>query len=396
MKKSKCEKENSCRLNKVGGQAVLEGVMMKAGDRTVTSCRKEDGTIFVNDSKFVSVRQKCKFLNIPILRGVVNFIEMMILSVKTLNVSADALGIEEEDGKTEKWLKKHLGIRLTDLIMVIGLVLGIALSLFLFMYLPTKVASLINLLVTNLSDGSLIIHPTLIAVIEGIVKVLIFLLYLFLVSLIPDIKRTFMYHGAEHKSIACFEAGAELTPEIAKNYKRFHPRCGTSFMFFMIAIGIIVGMFVRNIFTTLPDYAIAGIRLLILPLVVGVGYEFIRFAGKHDNIFTRILSAPGLWVQRITTKEPTEDMLEIAIISLKCALRDDFPEFKEFFDERSWEKCENAESTEPTEKITAEDSAVEIQADTEENSTDFKADMQDLAPLTEECKTTEGREENEI
>jgi hypothetical protein len=167
-------------------------------------------------------------------------------------------------------------------------------------------------------------------------------------------------------------------------------------MFFMIAIGIIVGMFVRNIFTTLPDYAIAGIRLLILPLVVGVGYEFIRFAGKHDNIFTRILSAPGLWVQRITTKEPTEDMLEIAIISLKCALRDDFPEFKEFFDERSWEKCENAESTEPTEKISAEDSAVEIQADTEEISTDFKADMQDLAPLTEECETTEGREENEI
>jgi uncharacterized protein YqhQ len=242
----------------------------------------------------------------------------------------------------------------------------------------------------------LVIHPTLVAVIEGVVKVLIFLLYLFLVSLIPDIKRTFMYHGAEHKSIACFEAGAELTPEVAKNYKRFHPRCGTSFMIFMIAIGIVVGMFVRNIFTTLPDYAIAGIRLLILPLVVGVGYEFIRFAGKHDNIFTRILSAPGLWVQRITTKEPTEDMLEIAIISLKCALRDDFPEFKEFFDERSWEKCENAESGESTEKISAEDSAVEIQADTEEISTDFKADMQDLAPLTEECETTEGREENEI
>ena len=183
-------------------------------------------------------------------------------------------------------------------------------------------------------------------VVEGVVKIVIFLLYLWLVSLIPDIKRTFMYHGAEHKSIACFESGTELSAENAKNYTRFHPRCGTSFMFFMILLGIFAGLFVRIVFNDISLFPYVGIRLLILPLVMGLGYEFIMFAGKHDNFFTRALSAPGLWVQRLTTKEPTEDMLEVAIISIKCALRDDFPEFGEFYDNRGWEpKTENEESS---------------------------------------------------
>jgi uncharacterized protein YqhQ len=176
-----------------------------------------------------------------------------------------------------------------------------------------------------------------VAVLEGLMKMAIFILYLVLVALMPDIKRTFMYHGAEHKSIACFEAGAELTPENAKKYSRFHPRCGTSFMFFMILLGIFAGMIIKNVLPGLETWAYSLIRLGILPLVMGIGYEFIRFAGKHDNVFTRALSAPGLWVQRITTKEPTEDMLEVAITSLKCALRDDFPEFREFFEAKPWE-----------------------------------------------------------
>ncbi len=320
-----------CRLGKVGGQAVLEGVMMKAGERTVTTCRKEDGSVYVHDDRFVSVRKKHKILNIPILRGVINFVEMMILSVKTLNASADALGLEEEEGKCEKWLKKHLGIGITDIIMIIATILGIALALFLFMFLPNLFSGLID---KHIANGSLGIWT---AVIEGVVKIAIFLVYLSLVALIPDIKRTFMYHGAEHKSIACFEADAELTPENAKNYTRFHPRCGTSFMFFMILLGVFAGLFVKLLIPGLNTWAYTGIRLLILPLVMGLGYEFIMFAGKHDNIFTRILSAPGLWVQRITTKEPTADMLEIAIISIKCALRDDYPEFMEFYNDRGWE-----------------------------------------------------------
>ncbi len=332
-KNKECSKSGaSCRLGRVGGQAVLEGVMMKAGERTVTSCRKEDGSVYVNDAKFVSVRKKHKLLNIPILRGVINFVEMMILSVKTLNASADALGLEDEEGKCEKWLKKHLGIGITDIIMIIATVLGVALALFLFMFLPNLISGLID---KYIAGGALGIWT---AVIEGVVKIIIFLAYLSLVALIPDIKRTFMYHGAEHKSIACFEAEAPLTPENAKNYTRFHPRCGTSFMFFMILLGVFAGLFVKLIFPGLNTWAYTGIRLLILPLVMGLGYEFIMFAGKHDNIFTRVLSAPGLWVQRITTKEPTEDMLEIAIISIKCALRDDYPEFMEFYEARGWEK----------------------------------------------------------
>ena len=327
-----CEKD-ACRLGKVGGQAVLEGVMMKAGDHTVTTCRKEDGTLAVVCEDFVSKRTKYKILDLPIIRGVVSFIESMALSVKTMTASADAMGIEEEDGKFERWLKKHFGIRVTDFIMGIALVLGLLLSVFLFMFLPNAVADLIN----YLSGGKIGVFR---AVIEGVAKVGIFLGYLALVSLMPDIKRTFMYHGAEHKSIACYEAGDELTPENAKNHTRFHPRCGTSFMFFMILLGIAIGFFWRIILPGLDTFAYTGIKILSLPLLMGLGYEIIRFSGKHDNAFTRALSAPGLWVQRITTKEPTEDMLEVAIISLKCALRDENPEFLEFYKSQPWNKTD--------------------------------------------------------
>ncbi|MBR7117126.1 MAG: DUF1385 domain-containing protein [Clostridia bacterium] len=327
----------NCRLNRVGGQAVLEGVMMKAGTHTVTTCRRENGTLVVNDDSFVSVRKKFKILDIPILRGVVNFVEMMALSVKTLNASAEAMGIEEEEGKFEKWMKKHLGIGVTDVIMFIGVVLGVALALFLFMFLPTWAAEGVNYLHMTLANATLPINEYLIATIEGVLKICIFLSYLALVSLIPDIKRTFMYHGAEHKSIACFEAGEELTPENAMKHRRFHPRCGTSFMFLMIALGIVAGMFVRNLIPGLSPFAYTGIRLLILPLVMGIGFELLMIMGKHDNIVTRIIAAPGMWVQRLTTKEPTPEMLEVAIVSIKCALRDDFPEFKEYFDARPWE-----------------------------------------------------------
>ena len=345
-----CENKIPSHLGKVGGQAVLEGVMMKAGTRTVTTCRKEDGSICVHDDTFVSVRQKHKILNIPILRGVINFVEMMILSFRTLSVSAEALELDDEKDKQKKAEGKKTT---TDLVMIIGMVLGVALAIGLFILLPGLVSDLVSYLVYRI--GSYEINETLKAVIEGASKVIIFIAYLALVSLMPDIKRTFMYHGAEHKSIACFEAGAELTPENAKEYTRFHPRCGTSFMFVMILLGIVVGIVINNLFPSLNRFALSGIRLLILPLVVGLGYEFIMFAGKHDNAVTRILSAPGLWMQRITTKEPTEDMLEIAIISIKCALRNDFPEFKEFYELRSWEmKDESSESTEESNPANAD------------------------------------------
>ncbi len=340
---SKNSNTDSCRLNKVGGQAVLEGVMMKAGNRTVTTCRKDNGDLVVYDDEFTSVRKKHKILNLPIIRGVVNFIEMMILSMKTLNNSADALGIEEEDGKFEKWCKKHLGASATDVIMAVSLILGLGLSVLLFIFLPTFATTGINWLWVNVFKMPPI-GETWSAIIEGAVKVLIFIIYLLLVSMMKDIRRTFMYHGAEHKTIACFEAGEELTPENAMKHKRFHPRCGTSFMFLMIAIGIVVGIFVRNIIPQfdngmLYSLVIFLVKLALLPLTMGIGYEILMIAGKHDNIITRIISAPGLWVQRITTKEPDLEMLECAIVSTKCALRDEFPEFMEFWNERSWEKA---------------------------------------------------------
>ncbi len=378
MKKNCCSQADESRLNKVGGQAVLEGVMMKAGKRTVTSCRKDDGSIVVNDTEFNSVRKKHKILNLPVIRGVVNFIEMMMLSMKTLNASAEALGIEEEDDKFTEWCKKHLGAKATDVIMVVSLILGLGLSVLLFMFLPTWSADGINWLWQNAFHLDAI-SPTVIAVLEGILKVSIFIVYLLLVSMMKEIKRTFMYHGAEHKTIACFEAGEELTPENAAKHRRFHPRCGTSFMFLMIAIGIVVGMFIRNI---LPEgthtLIISLIKLALLPLTMGIGYEILMIAGKHDNIITRIISAPGMWVQRITTKEPTLDMLEIAIVSTKCALRDEFPEFMEFWNNKGWEP-KKEEPAEVSETEEGEEDANEAPKHEE----DFAADGSDLANTTE-------------
>lgn len=372
------EKKNdlSCRLGRVGGQAVLEGVMMKAGDRTVTSCRKPDGTIYVHDDTFTSIRTKNKFLDLPIIRGVVNFIEMMKLSVGTMTAAADALGFEEEEEtKFEKWLKKYFGARLVDFIMLLGVVLGLCLSLFLFMFLPNFLSGIID---TYLCAGKLGVWT---AVLEGAMKVAIFLAYLWLVSLMPDIKRTFMYHGAEHKSIACFEAGDELTPEQAKKHTRFHPRCGTSFMFLTILIGIFAGFFIKIMIPNLPIWAYTTIRIGILPVLMGLGYEVIRLAGKHDNIATRIMSAPGLWAQRLTTKEPTEDMLEIAITSLKCALRDEFPEFREFFENRGWEEKVDESEQDSAEAELSED-VCEATSAPEVNPDHVEEIFEEITPVT--------------
>ncbi len=352
-------KNNSCpfsdRLGKVGGQAVLEGVMMKAGERMVTTCRKEDGTLAVSDDKFVSVRQKHKILDLPLIRGVVSFIESLTMSFKTLGASADALGIdnEEEPSKFEKWLSEKLQLKITDVVMVVSLVLGLILSAGLFVVLPIVVTWGINWLLGITFDISM--NDDIEAIVEGLVKMAIFVGYLSAVSLMPEIKRTFMYHGAEHKSIACFEAGEELTPENAKKHTRFHPRCGTSFMFFMILLGIFAGFLLKKaIPEQWPGLIYPLLRIAILPILMGVGYEFIRFAGKHPNWFTRMLSAPGLWIQRITTKEPDESMLEVAITSLKCALRDDYPEFMEFYEARGWEQ--NAECEVQSEECVADGS----------------------------------------
>ena len=314
------KQEQNPRLGKVGGAAVLEGVMMRAGDFCAVACRRENGTVAVKEKTFTSVRTKHKLLNLPLIRGVVAFVESMMLSYYSLSASAEVMGVEEEESKFEKAFKKKLGVRFFDVLMVVAAILGVVLAIGLFMALPRIVANGLESL-AGVSFG----HWK--SAIEGGLKILIFIAYLALVSLMKDIRRTFEYHGAEHKSIACYEAGDELTPEAARRYTRFHPRCGTSFMFVMILLGVLLGFAINAIFPGLPTLIYTLIRILLLPFVVGLGFEFIRYAGKHNNILVRILATPGLWMQRITTREPDDAQLEIALISLQYALREDFPDF---------------------------------------------------------------------
>ena len=386
--KKRCDIDCS-RLNKVGGQAVLEGVMMKAGERTVTTCRKEDGSLVVTDDVFVSVRKKKKILNLPIIRGFVNFIEMMKLSVKTLEVSADALDLEDDKEKEKKQKAKDSGkkaVGTVDIVMVLGVVLGLALAIGLFFLLPSLIAEGIEWFFTEVFNA-MPFDIVAVAVIEGLAKIAIFITYIALVALMPDIKRTFMYHGAEHKSIACFEAGEELTPDNAKKHTRFHPRCGTSFMFLMILIGVFVGIFVRFVLPSKALFSsdfvysmtVSGIKILLLPITMGIGYEVLMLAGKHDNFLTRAISAPGLWVQRLTTKEPTLDMLEVAITSIKCALRDDYPEYMEFFESKAWLPDEPVTDGGEADAESAEGEGLDLPV----MPIEIKADSEGSAPTTE-------------
>lgn len=311
--------ETNPRLGRVGGEAVLEGVMMRCGDRYSIASRHEDGSISVENRSYVSLRKRNRFWNLPLVRGVVSLVESMKLSFKVLSISADALGMDmdEPETKFEKWLAKTFGDKVMNLIMGVAGFLGVVLGIGLFLVLPTLATKGLDMLL-GLAGGTLGVFKTLC---EGLIRIGIFVGYIFLVSLMPDIRRTFEYHGAEHKSIACYEAGVELTPENAKKYTRFHPRCGTSFIFIMLILSVLVFSFVTwdNLWLRLV------LKPLLLPVICGIGFEFILYAGRHENLFTKIVSAPGLWMQRITTREPDLAQLEIAITALKSAMPDEFP-----------------------------------------------------------------------
>lgn len=334
-------KEKNLRLGKVGGQAVLEGVMMKSGDNVSLAVRKEDGSIEVKNSEFHSLRKK-KLWNIPLIRGCVNMVEMLKLSYSTLEDSANMLGIDdtEPESKFEKWLDKKLGDKLLKVVMSIAMVLGVVLSVGLFMVLPNVATMGINSLVKHI-NGDAVIPSFVQNLIAGIIRIVIFIVYLSLTSLMKDMRRTFEYHGAEHKSVACYEAGLPLTPENARKCTRFHPRCGTSFIFVMLIISILVTAFIN--WNTWPKLAIILTKLAMLPVIVGIGFEFLIIAGKHPNALTRALSAPGLWMQRITTKEPDDSQLEVALAALKCAMPDEFPEARAEFEKKP--EDENTEDT---------------------------------------------------
>ncbi len=369
MSKKQCE--CNTRLNRVGGEAVLEGVMMKAGNECPTAVRMPNGAIRVLPRKFHSVKEKVPIFRLPLLRGVVGFIETLKLSLSVMTASAEVVleeEIKKEGGDKEKTSK------LMGFVSTIAIFLGVFLAVGLFLFLPILASEGLELLFRNLWQIELGIWT---AIPSGIIRIILFILYIYFVAFMPDIKRTFQYHGAEHKTIACFEAGEELTPENAKRYTRFHPRCGTSFMFVMIIIGLVLSLSAKAVLTygfhldfaditnnntVLEALIYVGIGLILLPLVMGLGYEFLMFAGKHcSNPIVKILSAPGLWMQRLTTREPSEDQLEIAIAATMYALPDLYPDF----DREAYTKEEGFLPTEDNDEESADDAAAETSSDTE-------------------------------
>ncbi len=294
----------------IGGQAVIEGIAMKGPHLTCLAVRKPDGEILTE----ISETDKNPLKKIPLLRGVA----AMYLSLKSgysfIMKSTDiAFPDGEEEDKIDIWLKEHFGDKTNQAIGAAAAVLAGFLSIALFVLLPTVITGLL---------AKILPIEGIKALVEGILKVAIFLLYLFLVSRMKDIKRVFMYHGAEHKTIFCFEAGEELTVENVRKMGRFHPRCGTSFLFITVLISIIVFSFVPWTSTLMRVLY----KLLCLPVIMGLSYECIKYAGRHDNLLSRIMSAPGLWVQRLTVFEPDDDMIEVAITAMKAVIPEDISE----------------------------------------------------------------------
>lgn len=300
---------SKCSRISIGGQALIEGIMMRGPKKTAMAVRLPDGNIDITDMPQKSIKDKYKILGWPIIRGVVNFVESMIVGYKALSMSAEKSGFaDEEDG--EKTPSAVMGV-----IMAIASVLAVFLSVFLFVYLP---ALLFDGLVWLTSDKIEFLAP----VFEGVMKIVIMVIYMLAVSRMKDIKRVFMYHGAEHKTIFCFESGEELTVANVRRHKRFHPRCGTSFLILMLLVGIFFSSLITILFPWLRGITIlwVAVKILLIPFICGVGYELIKICGKYENTFTKIISAPGMWLQRITTVEPEDDMIEIAIAAVKEVL----------------------------------------------------------------------------
>ena len=319
MSKSKENASGEKFKSKIGGQAVIEGVMMRGIDKAAMACRLPSGEIDLEEWAIKGGKNAPFYRKIPFVRGVFVFITSMIDGYKCLSRSADKqMSAEQDDdeepSKFEKWVDEKLGDKLMPIISTGSIILGLALAIALFMLLPSGISKLIDKFVVSLS-------PIAKNIIEGIIKIAIFIGYTSLTALMKDIRRTYEYHGAEHKTITCYEHGDELTVENVKKHCRFHPRCGTSFIFLVLFISIFVSTVFRvswgNIFVRVL------VKIALLPIVMGISYELIRLAGKYDNIVTRVISAPGLWIQRITTREPDGEEIECAIKALTACIPDD-------------------------------------------------------------------------
>lgn len=306
-------KDKKIHKTSIGGQAVIEGVMMKGPKEMAIAVRKPDNEIII-EKRPVSATLQNKFLKLPIIRGCVAFFESMVTGVKALMFSAqffDIEGEEETESKFDQWLEKKFGDKIKDIVIYVSVILSLILSIGLFFLLPNFITEFVAKLTGISVDGT----PR--TLIEGGIRMLIFLSYILLVSQMKDIKRVFMYHGAEHKTIATYEHGLELTVENVRKGCRLHPRCGTSFLIFVMIISIIVFMVIP---AGLTWWQRALFKILLLPVVAGLSYEIIKFAGRHENWFTKIISKPGMWLQYITTREPDDSQLEVAIESLKAVI----------------------------------------------------------------------------
>lgn len=366
----------NCKRTTIGGQALIEAIMMKGPEKTAIAVRLPDGGISVEYMQERRLSKKYKILGLPLIRGAVGLVESLVSGYKAMMYAAEKSGFAEEEEeeerlrqeekarkKAERLAKKagrhsletasplpdpSVGRSLTDEqqeasaapalstapdkkereekkesafmggLMAVASVLGVCLALFLFMWLPSFLFNLVN----GWTGDAISYWRSLF---EGVLKMAIFVGYLAAVSLMKDIKRVFMYHGAEHKTIFCYEAGEELTVENVRRQRRFHPRCGTSFMILMLIVSIVIAAILSIAFPILTKITAVwvAIKILMLPLICGLGYELIRFCGRHDNLLTKIIAAPGMWLQRLTTKEPDDSMIEIGIASLKAVIPDD-------------------------------------------------------------------------
>ncbi len=319
-------KNTTKKITSIGGSALIEGIMMRGPKRTTVCVRTGENEIYSEDISITTLGSRFKIFKLPFIRGIAGLIDSMRLSYKSLMLSADkaieAGEVEEEEpSKFEKCLDDTFGDKLVKILMVFASILGVALAIGLFFFVPSLLFDLsANFVPAFKGSGETAVFWK--SVFEGIIKIVLFLLYIVACSQMTEMKRVFMYHGAEHKTIFCYENEEELTVENVKKQSRFHPRCGTSFIVLMLIVGILVGLFIP-----VAPFGIGFLRpvfkILLLPVSCGIGYELIKICGKHDNTFTRIIAAPGLWAQRITTKEPDGKMIEVAIEAIKAVIPDD-------------------------------------------------------------------------
>ncbi len=312
------KKKKTTHYSGIGGQAVLEGVMMKNKDDYAVAIRKPNGEIEVEVDVYRGVLHDSALKKVPFIRGIFNFLDSMILGMKTINYSASFYEDEEaEETKLDKALNKMSGGRAEKILMGVTTAVSIVIAIAVFMLLPYFLSTLLVQYIRN---------DSLLAIIEGIIRILIFVIYIVAISLMKDIHRLYQYHGAEHKCINCVENGRPLTVHNVMRSSRIHKRCGTSFMFLVVFVSIILFFFIR---VQNPALRVV-LRIALVPVIAGISYEIIRLAGRSDNIFVKIISAPGMWLQRLTTKEPDREMAEVAIKSVeavfdwKAYLKDEF------------------------------------------------------------------------